>query len=92
MARAKKSVDAGASALTQGSASGATTHDEVKKEQQDREKEEMIQVKTNTPDDNEEMKKEEVEEGRTAARIMGNEFSPVAAAVAGAGCPFLNRG
>ena len=78
----EKSADAGASAGPQGSAAGATL-EKVKEE-----KEDTIQVKRDAHDDEE----EEKEKSRTATRITGNEFSPIAAVVAGAGCPFLNRG
>lgn len=78
----EKSADAGASAGPQGSAAGATL-EKVKEE-----KEDTIQVKRDAHDDEE----EEKEKSRTHTRITGNEFSPTAAVVAGAGCPFLNRG
>lgn len=80
----EKSADAGASAGPQGNVAGATLEN-VKEE-----KEDTIQVKRDAHDDEEEEK--EKEKSRTATRITGNEFSPVAAVVAGAGCPFLNRG
>lgn len=83
----EKSADAGASAGALGSAVGATP-DNVKGEEEYREKEDTTQVKTDSHDDEE----EEKEKSRTATRIIGNEFSPAAAEVAGAGCPFLNRG
>lgn len=83
----EKSAVSGASAGTPGSATGATP-DKGKEEKENREKEDTIQAKTNAQDDDE----EEKEKSRTATRIIGNEFSPVAAEVAGAGCPFLNRG
>lgn len=78
----EKRADAGASAGPQGSAAGATL-EKVKEE-----KEDTIQVKRDAHDDEEEEKEKSI----TATRITGNEFSPVAAVVAGAGCPFLNRG
>lgn len=78
----EKSADAGASAGPQGSAAGATL-EKVKEE-----KEDTIQVKRDAHNDEEEEKEKSI----TATRITGNEFSPAAAVVAGAGCPFLNRG
>lgn len=85
-------VDSGESenctgAGTLGSAAVATL-DEVKKEGEDRKKEDTIQVKTDVHD----VEEKEKENSSTATRMLGNEFSPSAAAVAGAGCPFLNRG
>lgn len=77
----------GTGARTLGNA-GIATLGEVKKEGEDRKKEDMIQVKTNAHD----VEEEEKGKSRTATRIIGNEISPSAAAVAGAGCPFLNRG
>lgn len=77
----EKKADAGASAGPHGNAAGATLEN-VKEE-----KEDTIQLKKDPHDD-----EEEKEKSRTATRITGNEFSPVAAVVAGAGCPFLNRG
>lgn len=70
-----------------GSAAVATL-DEVKKEGEDRKKEDTIQVKTDAHD----VEEKEKENSTTATRMLGNEFSPSAAALAGAGCPFLNRG
>lgn len=67
---------------------GVATLGEVKKEGEDRKKEDTIQVKTDAHD----VEEEEKEKSRTATKVIGNEFSPSAAAVAGAGCPFLNRG
>lgn len=64
------------------------TFDQVKKEGEDRKKEDTIQAKTDAHD----VEDGEKEKSRTATRIIGNEYSPSAAAVAGAGCPFLNRG
>lgn len=66
----------------------ATLASEIKKEGEDRKKEDTIQVKTDAQD----FEEEEKEKSRTATKVIGNEFSPSAAAVAGAGCPFLNRG
>lgn len=66
----------------------ATLASEVEKEGEDRKKEDTIQVKTDAQD----FEEEEKEKSRTATKVIGNEFSPSAAAVAGAGCPFLNRG
>lgn len=67
---------------------GVATLGEVQKEGEDRKKEDTIQVKTDAHD----VEEEEKEKSRTATKVIGNEFSPSAAAVAGAGCPFLNRG
>lgn len=67
---------------------GVATLGEVKKEGEDRKKEDTIQVKTDAHD----VEEEEKEKSRSATKVIGNEFSPSAAAVAGAGCPFLNRG
>lgn len=77
----------GTGAGTLGNA-GIATLGEVKKEGEDRKKEDRIRVKTDAHD----VEEEEKEKSRTATKIIGNEFSPSAAAVAGAGCPFLNRG
>ena len=77
----------GAGARVLGSAAVATL-DEVKKEGEDRKNEDTIQVKTGAHDVDE----KEKENSTTATRMLGNEFSPSAAALAGAGCPFLNRG
>lgn len=77
----------GAGARVLGSAAVATL-DEVKKEGEDRKNEDTIQVKTDAHDVDE----KEKENSTTATRMLGNEFSPSAAALAGAGCPFLNRG
>lgn len=77
----------GTGAGTRGNA-GIATLGEVKKEGEDSKKEDTIQVKKNAHD----VEEGEKEKNRTATRITGNEFSPSAAAVAGAGCPFLNRG
>lgn len=78
----EKGADAGAGAGLQGIAADATL-EKVKEE-----KEDTIQVKRDAHDD----EMEEKEKSRTATRITGNESSPIAAVVAGAGCPFLNRG
>lgn len=78
-----------------------TTLGEVKKEEgEDRQKKDrFLQVqKTDANDvdieeEEEKEKENEKEKSRTTAtKVLGNEFSPFAEAVAGAGCPFLNRG
>lgn len=85
-----------------GVATNTTTLGEVKKEEgEDRQKKEdrFVQVqKTDANDvdveeEEEKEKENEKEKSRTTAtKVSGNEFSPFAEAVAGAGCPFLNRG
>lgn len=70
-----------------------TTLGEVKKEEgEDNKKKEdrFVQVQTDAHDDVKEEKKEK--STTTATKVLGNGFSPFAAVVAGAGCPFLNRG
>lgn len=77
----------GTGAGTLGNA-GIAALGEVKKEGENRKKEDTIQVKTDAHD----VEEEEKGISRTATKVIGNEFSPSAATVAGAGCPFLNRG
>lgn len=103
---ANANAGAGADVSTTLLASEVKKKEEGEEEEEDRIKKEeeedrIIQVvkKTRTDDaqNDDVAKEEEKEKGKeksmTATKVIGNESSPSAAAVAGgAGCPFLNRG